>query len=61
MFLYNGYLTLGYATLFTHMPVFSLIWDIDIPFSQIINYPILYSIGQRLNGLTLKNFLYWIL
>lgn len=61
LFLYNGYLTLGYATVFTHMPVFSLIWDIDLPFGQIINYPILYSIGWRINGLTVKNFLFWIM
>ena len=32
MFLYNGYLTLGYSTIFTNLPVFSLIWDIDLPY-----------------------------
>lgn len=33
--IYNGYLKMGYATLFTMFAVFSLILDVDIPFKQV--------------------------
>ena len=60
MSIYNGYLTLFYATLFTNFPVFSLIWDIDIPLHQAFNYPSLYSLVQKGLNLSKKVFLIWL-
>ena len=42
--IYNGYLIVGYATIFTNFPVFALILDTDIPIEQAFNYPMLYSL-----------------
>lgn len=60
IFLYNGYLTLGYSTIFTNLPVFALIWNIDIPLEQVYNYPVLYSLVQRGNDISLKVFFIWL-
>lgn len=59
VFLYNGYLTLGYATIFTNLPIFSIILDTDIPFHQVFNYPALYQLVQQGSYLSLKIFLIW--
>jgi phospholipid-translocating ATPase len=56
IFLYNGYLTLFYSTVFTNLPVFSLIFDIDLTQMQMYNYPVLYAVVQQYFGLTGKNF-----
>lgn len=42
--IYNGWLTMFYATLFTNFPVFSMILDEDMPKDVVFNYPILYSL-----------------
>jgi phospholipid-translocating ATPase len=34
--LYNGFLMLGYATVYTALPVFSLVFDQDASISQIM-------------------------
>jgi phospholipid-translocating ATPase len=41
--IYNGFLMLGYSTLYTNFPVFSLIFDEDVPVSAALNYPPLYE------------------
>lgn len=41
---YNGYLMLGYATVFTMMPVFALICTQDVTPRQVFDYPILYKL-----------------
>ena len=41
--IYNGYLILGYATLYTMFPVFSLVTDEDVTPTAVIKFPILYS------------------
>lgn len=58
--IYNGYLVMGYGTVFTNFPVFSLILDIDIPLSQTMNYPILYRYIQKGKHINLKVFLIWL-
>jgi phospholipid-translocating ATPase len=41
--IYNGYLMLGYATLFTVLPVFSLIFDEDITKNKALEFAELYK------------------
>jgi phospholipid-translocating ATPase len=41
--IYNGVLMLGYSTIFTMLPVFSLILDEDISREIAQKYPILYK------------------
>lgn len=51
--IYNGYLMLGYTTVFTMMPVFSLVLDRDLDYKTIKNFPILYQtvqVGRALNS-----------
>ena len=40
--LFNGYLLLGYATIYTMFPVFALIFDFDIDWKTATKFPILY-------------------
>ena len=47
--IYNGVLMLGYSTIFTMLPVFSLILDEDISRSVAQKYPILYKSTQSGN------------
>jgi phospholipid-translocating ATPase len=57
--IYNGYLMLGYATVFTSLPVFSLIFDEDVKWRQVFDYPQLYYLLQRWRLLSPSNFLIW--
>lgn len=41
--IYNGFLMLGYATVYTALPVFSLVFDQDANISQIMQFPPLYK------------------
>lgn len=41
--IYNGYLILGYSTVYTMFPVFSLVTDEDCSESAVMKFPILYS------------------
>ncbi|CAK1600265.1 unnamed protein product [Parnassius mnemosyne] len=58
--LYPGFLMVGYGTVFTMLPVFSLVLDKDIPSSTALRYPQLYK--QLTNGrqLSYKTFYMWI-
>eukprot|EP00306_Pavlova_sp_CCMP459_P007114 CAMPEP_0185166076 /NCGR_PEP_ID=MMETSP1139-20130426/11948_1 /TAXON_ID=298111 /ORGANISM="Pavlova sp., Strain CCMP459" /LENGTH=1146 /DNA_ID=CAMNT_0027731509 /DNA_START=1 /DNA_END=3441 /DNA_ORIENTATION=- len=56
---YNGYLTVGYATIFTTGPVFSLVLDEDISAENALKYPELYRELQKRRHLSLKTFLIW--
>jgi phospholipid-translocating ATPase len=40
---YNGYLMVGYATVYTSLPVFSLVFDEDVEESAVMKYPPLYK------------------
>jgi phospholipid-translocating ATPase len=41
--IYNGWLMLGYATFYTSLPVFCLIFDEDISREKTLDYPPLYK------------------
>ena len=58
--IYNGYLIMGYSTIFTNLPVFALILDQDIPMRQALNYPILYNHVQKGKNMNLHVFLIWL-
>ena len=51
--IYNGFLFLGYSTIFTMLPVFSLVLDEDIIRYMALKFPILYKKTQAGNELTL--------
>lgn len=57
--IYNGYLMLGYATVFTSVPIFSLIFVRDVTLRQVMDYPILYKFLQNGRRLNRKTFLIW--
>jgi len=58
--IYNGFLMLGYATVYTMLPVFSLVLDYDVNEEQALEYPPLYKTLQKGRALTFKTFLIWI-
>lgn len=57
---FNSYLQLGYATIFTFWPVFALILDRDIDFENALRYPKLYYSLQEVEYLSMTNFLIWL-
>lgn len=58
--IYNGYLMLGYATIYTSLPVFSLVFDTDCDKYSVLNFPPLYKTLQKGRLLSFKTFLIWI-
>lgn len=58
--IYNGYLMLGYTTVYTMLPVICLIFDEDISEDKAMEYPQLYQTLQKGRQLNLKTFLIWI-
>ena len=58
--IYNGYLMLGYATLYTSLPVFSIVLDEDTGVQQALDYPPLYKTLQKGRSLSFKTFLIWV-
>lgn len=59
--LYQGLLVIGYATIFTMAPVFSLVFDHDIEPSIALLYPELYRDLTKGRELSLKTFFKWLL
>ena len=59
--LFNGYLTLGYSTVFTILPVFCIIFDVDLDKENVLKYPKLYESLQNGREISIKNFLIWTL
>lgn len=57
--IYNGYLMLGYATVYTCLPVFSLVLDKDVNEEQAMEFPPLYKTLQKGRALSFKTFLIW--
>jgi phospholipid-translocating ATPase len=50
--IFNGFLTFGYSTIFTNLPVIAIIMDEDLDFTTLKRYPILYrelQLGRLLN------------
>jgi phospholipid-translocating ATPase len=58
--MFNSYLLLGYATVYTFAPVFTLVTDQDVDdVSIVIKYPRLYQGLQKGRALSLKTLLGW--
>ena len=51
---------LGYATVFTVLPVFSLIFDEDITKNKALEFAELYKSLQKGREVTTKTFLIWL-
>jgi phospholipid-translocating ATPase len=54
--IYNGYLMMGYATIFTNMPVFSIVLDQDADVKTVIDFPLLYRSLQRRRSIRFSSF-----
>ena len=50
---------LGYATIYTSSPVFSIVFDEDVDLNAVIKFPNLYKILQKGRNLNTKTFLIW--
>ena len=40
---YNGLLMLGYSSIYTNLPAFSLVFDQDVPVQAVMKFPPLYK------------------
>lgn len=58
--LFPGFLMVGYATIFTMFPVFSLVLDKDVADNVAMTYPELYKDLAKGRELTFKTFLIWV-
>lgn len=58
--IFNGYLMLGYTTLYTMLPIFALIFDEDIDRKNAFQFANLYRDLRRGNELTVKTLLLWL-
>ena len=50
---------LGYATIYTSLPVFSIVFDEDVDLASVIKFPVLYKILQKGRVLNMKTFISW--
>lgn len=41
--IYNGYLMMGYTTIYTSLPVFALVLDEDVDLKAVMSFPPLYK------------------
>ena len=58
--IYNGYLMMGYTTIYTSLPVFALVLDEDVDLKSVLNFPPLYKSLQKGRSLNFKTFLIWV-
>ncbi|XP_062897549.1 probable phospholipid-transporting ATPase IIA isoform X1 [Mobula hypostoma] len=59
--LYQGFLVIGYSTIYTMFPVFSLVLDKDVKSEVAMLYPELYKDLTKGRPLSFKTFLVWVL
>lgn len=59
--LYQGLLMVGYTTIYTMFPVFSLVLDQDVTPETALLYPELYKDLMKGRALSLKTFFVWVL
>lgn len=59
--LYQGLLMVGYATVYTMFPVFSLVLDKDVSPNIALTYPELYKELSKGRSLSFKTFFIWVL
>jgi len=57
--IYNGWLMMGYVTVFTCLPVFALILDEDIDVESALKHPPLYKTLQKGRSFSFKILLVW--
>jgi len=57
--IYNGVLILGYSTIYTNIPVISLLLDQDTGFKNVMKFPTLYKNLLKGRELSIKAFLWW--
>jgi phospholipid-translocating ATPase len=58
--IYNGLLMLGYSSIYTMMPVFSLVLEEDTDVATVMTYPQLYKTLRESRFLGLTTFLMWM-
>lgn len=58
--IYNGALMLGYSTIYTSLPVFSLVFDEDADVASILSYPLLYKTLQKGRSMNIRTFCVWV-
>lgn len=58
--IYQGWLVVGYSTVFTMAPVFSLVLDEDVSRDIAFQFPELYQDLQKGRALNLKTFVMWV-
>jgi len=58
--IYTGWLAVGYSTIYTSAPVFSLVLDEDISEETAFDYPELYKDLQKGRALSYKTFFVWV-
>lgn len=58
--LYQGFLMVGYATVYTMFPVFSLVLDQDVSAEIALTYPELYKELAKGRSLSYKTFFMWV-
>jgi len=59
--LYQGFLMVGYATVYTMLPVFALVLDTDVTGKTALTYPELYKELTKGRSLSYKTFFIWVL
>uniref|UniRef100_A0ABD2XC76 Phospholipid-transporting ATPase n=1 Tax=Trichogramma kaykai TaxID=54128 RepID=A0ABD2XC76_9HYME len=59
--LYQGFLMVGYATIYTMFPVFSLVLDKDVTGKTALTFPELYKDLSKGRSLSYKTFFIWVL
>jgi len=59
--IYNGFLMVGYSTIYTMAPVFSLVLDEDVSDQIAFRFPELYHELQKGRVLSYKTFCIWVL
>jgi phospholipid-translocating ATPase len=58
--IFSGALLLGYATVYTMFPVFSIIFDEDVDMNIALKFPPLYRSLQKGRDLNGKTFMIWV-
>ena len=58
--LYNGFLTFGFSTFFTCLPIISILLDRDVDKNNVLKFPNLYKILLKGREQNFKNFLCWL-
>jgi phospholipid-translocating ATPase len=60
MSIFNGYLLMGYSTVFTMAPAFALVLDEDFKESDVHEYPFLYKDLLKSRSMNTRTFLQWV-